>query len=182
MKSAWCYLITSKSKKFLHHTYIGFSYDVAHRLKQHNGKYAGGAKRTRRKKPWALVAKIGPFPDKRSALQFEWAWQHPTRTRFLKKSDQLHTLQPVVEHHFPPAIKRRMTTLYKLLSQPPWCDMKIVVKRYKAWLSTPKKSRKSTPRRVNWLCRSLYRKISFTVVLAFFYLGVTPPVILIVYS
>ena len=58
-------------------TYIGYSPSPAHRLRQHNGELSGGARKTRRGRPWKLQVVLSGFATKRSALQFEAAWQHP---------------------------------------------------------------------------------------------------------
>lgn len=79
-----CYLLRSKAKQFPGTTYIGFTTHPARRLRQHNGELKnGGAYRTKRKgrRPWGFVAIIDGFVDKVGALQFEYAWQHPTRSR-----------------------------------------------------------------------------------------------------
>lgn len=57
-------------------TYIGYSVNPLHRLRQHNGDVAhGGAWKTRRHRPWALVLVVYGFPHAVAALQFEWRWQ-----------------------------------------------------------------------------------------------------------
>lgn len=62
------YLIKSIDRN---RTYIGVSIDVLHRLDQHNGKIAGGAKATRGHK-WEIVCIVCGFPTRKSALQLEW--------------------------------------------------------------------------------------------------------------
>ncbi|KJE90738.1 hypothetical protein CAOG_01996 [Capsaspora owczarzaki ATCC 30864] len=80
-----CYLLRSLNPKYKNITYIGFTVNPGRRYKQHNsGKEKGGAVFTDRRKPWQLVLCVYGFMDKYSALRFEWAWQHPERTRFLK--------------------------------------------------------------------------------------------------
>jgi putative endonuclease len=65
----WClYLLRSASGR----TYVGISVDVERRLAQHNGELPGGAKSTRAGRPWALVARWGPYDRSRaSALEYQ---------------------------------------------------------------------------------------------------------------
>lgn len=56
------------------------------RLREHNGEVTGGAKRTRKLRPWRLACVISGFKDETDALKVEWALQHPyksTLTRVL---------------------------------------------------------------------------------------------------
>lgn len=75
----YCYLLSNKN-----HTYIGYTTDPKRRLKQHNGILKGGGKYTRRYRPWKLKIIIKGFKNGKQARQFEYAWKHPSKSRFLK--------------------------------------------------------------------------------------------------
>lgn len=73
-------------------TYVGYSVDPFHRLRQHNGEITGGAKRTHADRPWQLWMVICGFPDKTSALQFEWRWHRIRKGNKLSINDQLNNM------------------------------------------------------------------------------------------
>ncbi|KAL8129851.1 hypothetical protein V2J09_019006 [Rumex salicifolius] len=75
-----CYLLTSLSPRHKGHTYIGFTVNPKRRIRQHNGEITMGATRTKKKRPWEMALCIYGFPTQVAALQFEWAWQHPTES------------------------------------------------------------------------------------------------------
>ena len=76
-----CYLLRSCDPDHPLKTYIGYTTHPQRRIRQHNGELtSGGARRTRRNRPWEYVAIIDGFHDKISAMQFEWAWQHVHRS------------------------------------------------------------------------------------------------------
>ena len=77
-----CYLL--KSLQLPRATYIGSTPNPPRRLRQHNGEISAGAWKTHIGRPWEMVMVVYGFPSKVAALQFEWAWQHPWRTRHLK--------------------------------------------------------------------------------------------------
>ena len=64
-------------------TYIGATVDMEHRLRQHNGELAGGARVTTsalgRGLTWDLACTVGPFPTWQATLQFEWRWKQVSR-------------------------------------------------------------------------------------------------------
>lgn len=77
-----CYILLSlKYNKY----YIGYTTDFKRRLRQHNCEIKGGAKKTRKWKPWKALCHITGFVDKSTALRFEYRLQHPIRKK--KKSD-----------------------------------------------------------------------------------------------
>jgi hypothetical protein len=52
--------------------------------RQHNGELTQGASKTRAQRPWVMQMIVHGFPSKLAALQFEWAWQHPTVSRHVR--------------------------------------------------------------------------------------------------
>ena len=83
----FCYLLTTPGSSV---PYIGKTNDLDHRLRQHNGELAGGAKRTHRALPlptdptagaktWTRQLHVAGFPDERAALNFEWRWEYDRR-------------------------------------------------------------------------------------------------------
>ncbi|KAJ9698855.1 hypothetical protein PVL29_007773 [Vitis rotundifolia] len=81
-----CYLLASLSPRHKGHSYIGFTVNPRRRIRQHNGEITCGAWKTKRKRPWEMVLCIYGFPTNVSALQFEWAWQHPTESLAVRKA------------------------------------------------------------------------------------------------
>jgi structure-specific endonuclease subunit SLX1 len=77
-------------------------------LRQHNGELAQGARKTRSKRPWVMHMIVHGFPSRlvnllldftatirslsspdliKAALQFEWAWQNPHKSRHLRDAN-----------------------------------------------------------------------------------------------
>ncbi|CDH49839.1 structure-specific endonuclease subunit slx1 [Lichtheimia corymbifera JMRC:FSU:9682] len=82
MVTKCCYLLRSLNLPRYHNrVYIGTTPDPVHRLRQHNGEIVQGAKKTENGRPWEMVMFVYGFPNDSFALQFEWAWQNPLKTR-----------------------------------------------------------------------------------------------------
>ncbi|KAJ5741758.1 Structure-specific endonuclease subunit slx1 [Penicillium manginii] len=84
-----CYLLRSTVRHSS--LYIGSTPNPIRRLAQHNGTAKGGAKRTSRDslRPWEMALVVEGFMSRVGALQFEWAWQHPERTRHIESDEEI---------------------------------------------------------------------------------------------
>ncbi|CAL8991032.1 unnamed protein product [Prunus brigantina] len=114
-----CYLLSSRSPRYKGHTYIGFTVNPRRRIRQHNGEIAQGAWRTKRKRPWEMVLCIYGFPTNVSALQFEWAWQHPTVSKAVR--------QAAASFKSTGGLVRKIKLAYTMLTLPPWHSLNITV-------------------------------------------------------
>lgn len=65
-------------------TYVGISIDVERRLQQHNGNQPGGARSTRRGRPWQVRAVSGPMATRGAALKLEYRVKAVTGTARVK--------------------------------------------------------------------------------------------------
>lgn len=63
----WVYVLVSSEGR----TYVGITNDLSRRLDEHNGVLPGGAKATRRGRPWSIGQRFGPLPHRGDALRVE---------------------------------------------------------------------------------------------------------------
>lgn len=54
-------------------TYVGITKDLARRRGQHNGELPGGARATRRGRPWSVARVFGPYASRAEAQRVEHA-------------------------------------------------------------------------------------------------------------
>lgn len=127
---AGCYLLRSlnpQANRFGGRTYIGFTVNPERRVKQHNGILTQGAYRTKKWRPWEMVMLVTGFADQRTALQFEWTWQHLDTS--LDTKEAVMKIKVLISECFSQKKRRDMKihgvvgqvlNLFVLLSTPPW--------------------------------------------------------------
>lgn len=128
VRFAGCYVLSSLKQP---RTYIGFTVNPSRRIQQHNGEIqTGGAVRTSRNRPWIMLAIVHGFVTTSQALQFEWAWQNPGKTRCIRLHAAEFSAQPLrpKRPRFPNAAYQ-ISQLATLLAVPPWarCPLTITV-------------------------------------------------------
>lgn len=77
----------------LKYTYIGITNNFQRRIRQHNGEIKGGAKYTRRYRPWKVIFTIHGLKSKREVLQLEWAIKHRRRKGYSGIKGRIRTLE-----------------------------------------------------------------------------------------
>ncbi|XP_048325088.2 uncharacterized protein LOC107411517 [Ziziphus jujuba] len=114
-----CYLLVSLSPRHKGHTYIGFTVNPRRRIRQHNGEIGCGAWRTKKRRPWEMVLCIYGFPTNVSALQFEWAWQHPTESLAVRSA--------AASFKSLSGIANKIKLAYTMLTLPSWQSMDLTI-------------------------------------------------------
>ncbi|KAL6285782.1 hypothetical protein ACE6H2_010172 [Prunus campanulata] len=96
-----------------------FTVNPRRRIRQHDGEIAQGAWRTKRKHPWETVLCIYGFPTNVSALQFGWAWQHPTVSKGVRQAAaSFKSLGGLVS---------KIKLAYTMLTLPPWQRYHLII-------------------------------------------------------
>lgn len=85
----FCYILMSQDKK---HTYIGKTNDIHRRLRQHNGEISGGAKSTRKHRPWHHICLVSGFKSEIEALRFEYMMKRFKRSNGLGRFNTLNSI------------------------------------------------------------------------------------------
>ncbi|KAK9829025.1 hypothetical protein WJX72_003481 [[Myrmecia] bisecta] len=116
-----CYLLTSLNPKNKGRTYIGFTVNPQRRIRQHNGEIVSGAHKTKRHRPWEMVLVVYGFSTQVQALQFEWAWQHPLKSKAVRAvAESLGTRKMA-------GTKGKVALLMDMLNLAPWCHFPLTV-------------------------------------------------------
>ena len=90
-----CYILKSSVSENI---YIGYTVDFSHRIRQHNGELVGGAKKTKKNRPWYPICIISGFYEASSALRFEFRLQKELskRNKNNKTMNAINALQKLV--------------------------------------------------------------------------------------
>lgn len=142
-----CYLLTSTCPRFKGHTYIGFTVNPRRRIRQHNGEIRCGAVRTKKRRPWEMVLCIYGFPTNVSALQFEWAWQHPM--------ESLAVRQAAATFKSFSGVANKIKLAYTMLSLPNWESLNLTVNYFSTKYSKHSSSCPSLPEHMKVQVRSM---------------------------
>lgn len=114
-----CYMLESQT--FKERIYIGYTRDPRHRLRQHNGAVAGGARRTKiAGRPWHMVLVVHGFPSERLALRFEAAWQRPAQSLKGELDFGLSGRGAGKAFTNSDRLGAKMRVLFRLLARKPW--------------------------------------------------------------
>ncbi|EDQ88769.1 uncharacterized protein MONBRDRAFT_8836 [Monosiga brevicollis MX1] len=121
----WQNIQPTQNTKLLGLQDIGFTTDPVRRLRQHNSEIGGGAVRTTRAKgSWDMAAIVYGFPNKVAALRFEWAWQHPLKSRRLR--DAVRSDLPA-SRAAQMQLTAKLHTLAAMLYTVPWSDQPLTL-------------------------------------------------------
>jgi len=115
------YILYNINVKFKGQIYIGFTVNPGRRIRQHNREIKGGAKQTGRnnKGPWDMVLITHGFRTRLAALQFEWAWQHPSVSRRLSHLPKKTRKESLFSY--------RLRILSEMLNAGPWNRLSLTI-------------------------------------------------------
>lgn len=88
-----CYMLHGAGAKGRNYTYVGKTNHMKRRLRQHNGKISGGARRTHAHRPHRPFCIVSGFPSERAVLQFEWAMKHRRKRGSRGRSGRVRTIE-----------------------------------------------------------------------------------------
>lgn len=112
-KRYYCYILGQSRhiRSGMGRTYNGYTVDLVHRLRQHNGEIKGGAVATKGVGPWEFIA-VMTCMDWTSvrAMKVEWLIRYPTRKKprpshFAGAQGRINSLSEVVQRMPETAIK-----------------------------------------------------------------------------
>ena len=112
-KRYYCYILGQSRhiQMGVGRTYNGYTVNLVHRLRQHNGEIKGGAFATRNVGPWEFIA-VMTCMDWTSvrAMQVEWLIRYPTRkkprpTEYAGAQGRINSLVEIVRRMDEPNIK-----------------------------------------------------------------------------
>ncbi|KAJ2805296.1 Slx4p interacting protein [Coemansia guatemalensis] len=115
-----CYLLRSLKPGTRDYVYVGSTPNPVRRLRQHNGEITAGAVTTRSRRPWEMLLIVHGFPSKASALQFEWAWQHPHLSRHTSIDAVPFETQRVLYGSAQKSLKTKLVALCAMFLVPPF--------------------------------------------------------------
>jgi predicted GIY-YIG superfamily endonuclease len=90
LKGKWICYCLHNSKKY---TYVGITNDFRRRHRQHNGEITGGAKYTRKYRPWSTLFRIHGLTCHKHVLQLEWAMKHRRKKGYSGVKGRVRTLE-----------------------------------------------------------------------------------------
>jgi predicted GIY-YIG superfamily endonuclease len=99
-------------------TYNGYTVDLRHRLRQHNGEIKGGAFATKNRGPWEFIAVMTCLEwTNVRAMKVEWLIRYPTRkkprpTEFSGPQGRINSLVEVVNRMDEPSIHLYVNPLF----------------------------------------------------------------------
>ncbi|KAI5797082.1 hypothetical protein FPQ18DRAFT_323996 [Pyronema domesticum] len=151
-----CYLLRSLVRPSS--LYIGSTPEPRRRLAQHNGESKGGACRTGKAhlQPWEMCCIVQGFPSRISALQFEWAWQHPHLTKRITTSLRQEMGESAKQKRPGYSLNERLRSLRLLLHSPAFSRWPLTLRFFsvsvdKAWNEMCKKNQISLPTEIEIL-------------------------------